>query len=239
MTYDTTGRMLSVVDPRGTVAGGNKDAYRTRVVYDPQNRVKEQWRPGKSQPSRVDYDELGNAVVTTDPLADSARMTYDRNSRLTEVKDPVGNVTRQSWTAGGRRASVTDREGNRTTWTHNSEGRVATETAARGNADPANASTFTTVFHYDYNGNLIQADRPYGPNGQRVQIDTKFDALDRPNEQRDQFDVATKVDYDEAGNPKEMTNEWVRPSPTRSTTPTGAPERPGLAVGGHHLRRHG
>lgn len=117
MTYDLTGRMTSIVDPRGTVAGGNRDAFRTRIVYDEQNRVLEVWQPGKAQPSRTRYDELGNTVVVTDPLSNSTRLTYDRNSRLVEVKDPVGNVTSQTWTPGGRRASVTDGEGSRTTFT--------------------------------------------------------------------------------------------------------------------------
>jgi RHS repeat-associated protein len=207
MTYDLTGRMTSIVDPRGTAAGGNKDAYRTRLVYDEQNRVKEIWQPGKAQPTRSTYDELGNTVVVTDPLSNSSRRIYDKNSRLVEVKDPVGNVTTQTWTPGGRRSSVTDGEGNKTTWTYNSEGRVATETSPRGNADPDQAAAFTTTFHYDFNGNLIRADRPYGTGGQRVQIDTAFDALDRPTEQRDQFNVATTVGYDNNGNVTEMTNE--------------------------------
>ncbi|MDG4831587.1 HYD1 signature containing ADP-ribosyltransferase family protein [Solwaraspora sp. WMMD1047] len=207
MFYDLTGRMTSLVDPRGTVAGGNRDAYRTRFVYDQQNRIREVWQPGKPQPFRTDYDELGNVVVSTDPLSNSSRMTYDRNSRLTEVKDPIGNVTAQAWTPGGRRDSVTDGEGNKTSWTYNAEGRVATETSPRGNADPEHAEPFTTRFHYDYNGNLIRADKPYGTDGERVQVDTAFDELDRPNEQRDQFNESTKVGYDNNGNVTEMTNE--------------------------------
>ncbi|WP_245736474.1 polymorphic toxin-type HINT domain-containing protein [Micromonospora pattaloongensis] len=207
MTYDLTGRMTSVVDPRGTIPNGNRDAYRTRFGYDQQNRITQVWQPGKLTPSRTTYDELGNPVVITDPLSNSSRATYDKNSRVIEVKDPVGNVTRQTYTPGGRNASVTDGEGNTVSWTYDEQGRSKTETSPRGNADPANKGRYTTVFYYDHNGNMIRADRPYGTNGQRVQIDTGFDALDRPTEQRDQFNVPTRVGYDNNGNVVGMTNE--------------------------------
>ncbi|WP_328471701.1 polymorphic toxin-type HINT domain-containing protein [Actinoplanes sp. NBC_00393] len=207
MTYDGTGRLTSLVDPRGTVSGGNKDAYRTRYVYNQQNQITEIWEPGKSQPTRTTYDELGNVVVTTDPLSNSTRLTYDKASRLVEVKDPVGNVTAAKYTAGGRRTSVTDGENLTTSWTYDRNGRVATETSPRGNADPAQKDLFTAIFHYDFNGNLIRADRPYGSGGQRVEVDTAFDALDRPTQQQDQFKQGTTVAYDNNGNVVEMTNE--------------------------------
>nr|GID38456.1 hypothetical protein Aca09nite_49620 [Actinoplanes campanulatus] len=207
MTYDLTGRMTTIVDPRGTVTGADPARYRTRIVYDQQSRVREVWQPGKSQPSRTDYDELGNPVVVTDPLANSTRLTYDRNSRVVTVKDPIGNVTSKTWTPGGRLATETDGQGNVTSRTYDSEGRQATETSPRGNLPGADKTLFTTVFHYDYNGNLIQADRPYGSGGQRVQVDTGFDEMDRPVEQRDEFNVATKVGYDANGNVTEMTDE--------------------------------
>lgn len=207
MTYDGTGRLASVVDPRGTVAGGNKDAYRTRYVYNEQSQITEVWQPGKAQPSRTVYDELGNVAVTTDPLGNSTRFTYDKASRAIEAKDPIGNVSTTTYTPGGRRASVTDGEANKTSWTYDGNGRVATETSPRGNADPPRAALFTAVFHYDYNGNLIRADRPYGSDGQRVEVDTAFDALDRPTTQRDQFKQGTTVGYDNNGNVVSMTNE--------------------------------
>ncbi|MFI5897483.1 DUF6531 domain-containing protein [Actinoplanes sp. NPDC051513] len=207
MTYDGTGRLASVVDPRGTVSGGNKDAYRTRYVYDAQSQILEVWQPGKAQPFRTVYDELGNVVVSTDPLSNSSRYTYDDASRRVETKSPIGNVTSTRYTPGGRRASLIDGEGNTTSWTYDLNGRVATETSPRGNADPAHKDLFTAVFHYDYNGNLIRADRPYGSSGERVEVDTKFDALDRPTGQKDQFKKDTSVAYDNSGNVVEMTNE--------------------------------
>ncbi|MFF5292143.1 nucleic acid/nucleotide deaminase domain-containing protein [Paractinoplanes globisporus] len=207
MTYDVTGRLASVVDPRGTVSGGNKDAYRTKYVYDAQSQITEVWEPGKAQPYRTTYDELGNVVVATDPLSNSSHYTYDNASRRTVVKDPIGNVTTSTYTPGGRRASVADGEGNTTSWTYDVNGRVATETSPRGNADAASKDLFTAVFHYDFNGNLIRADRPYGSDGQRVEVDTAFDALDRPTGQQDQFKKGTTVSYDNNGNVVEMTNE--------------------------------
>ncbi|GAA2633693.1 hypothetical protein Adu01nite_55690 [Paractinoplanes durhamensis] len=207
MFYDGTGRMTSVVDPRGTVAGASKDTYRTRFTYDQMNQVTETWQPGKGQPSRTTYDELGRVVVSTDPLSNSSRYTYDLASRLVEVKDPIGNVTATTWSAGGRRTSETDGEGNRTSWTYDNNGRVSTETSPRGNVTGADKALYTSVFHYDFNGNLIRTDRPYGTDGRRVEVDTAFDSLDRPTEQGDQFKNGTKVGYDNNGNVVSMTNE--------------------------------
>jgi RHS repeat-associated protein len=206
-TYDSTGRMMSIVDPRGTVAGGNRDAFRTRVVYDADSQVIERWQPGKSTPFRITYDELGNVTVQTDPLANSVHYTYDKASRLVETKNPRGDVTAITYTAAGRKKSVTDGAGGKTSWTYDAAGRVVTETSPRGNANQSQAALFTTTFHYDFNGNLIRADRPYGTDGTRVQVDTGFDALDRPTEQRDELNNATKVEYDNAGNVVGMTDE--------------------------------
>ncbi|HLL67937.1 MAG TPA: polymorphic toxin-type HINT domain-containing protein [Micromonosporaceae bacterium] len=208
MEYDLAGRMTAVVDPRGTGPNSaNRAAYRTRVDYDKQDRVTDVWQPGKSASTHTEYDEVGNATVQRDAASNASRMTYDKNSRLTTVKDPVGNLTEMVYTPAGRRSAVFDGERNKTSWTYDVAGRPATETSPRGNADPARAELYTTRFHYDYNGNLIQADRPYENTGVRVKVDTAFDELDRPTEQRDQFNVATRVGYDNAGNVVSMTNE--------------------------------
>ncbi|MEH1124165.1 polymorphic toxin-type HINT domain-containing protein [Micromonospora sp. CPCC 206061] len=235
-TYDGTGRMTSVVDPRGTVPGGNKDAFRTRVVYDQAGNVIEQWQPGKPAPFRITYDELGNQVVQTDPLSNSVRFTFDKASRLVETKSPRGDVTATTYTAGGRRASVTDGEGNKTTFTYDAAGRVATETSPRGNADPDRAAEFTTTYHYDFNGNLVRMDRPYGPGGARVQVDSAFDELDRPEVQTDQLGKTTSVEYDNAGNVVGMTNEngeklgYTYDAANRRTDGTSPDAAPGAEI---------
>ncbi|MFC3743130.1 polymorphic toxin-type HINT domain-containing protein [Paractinoplanes deccanensis] len=210
MAYDRTGRMTSVVDPRGTVSGANPDAYRTRYTYDEENTVVEVRQPGKQAPYKKTLDELGQVVVVTDPLSGSTHTTYDKAGRPVLVKDPVGNTTATAYTPAGRRKSVTANPGElnlTTSWTYDSTGRVSTEVAPLGNADPARAELYTSRFHYDFNGNLVQADRPYGSAGKRAKVDTAFDALDRPNGQVDQLDRKTSVRYDNAGNVVGMTNE--------------------------------
>ncbi|MCA2213285.1 polymorphic toxin-type HINT domain-containing protein [Jidongwangia harbinensis] len=210
MTYDRTGRMTSVVDPRGTVSGVNPDQYRTRYTYDEENAIVEVRQPGKQAPYRKTLDELGQVVVETDPLSGSRHTTYDKAGRPTLVKDAVGNTTATAYTPAGRRKSITVNPGElnlTTSWTYDSTGRVATEVAPLGHAKPDQAELFTSRFHYDFNGNLVQADRPYGSDGKRAKVDTAFDALDRPNEQVDQLDRKTSVRYDNAGNVVGMTNE--------------------------------
>ncbi|MBB2923822.1 DUF6531 domain-containing protein [Cellulomonas cellasea] len=215
-TYDGTGRMVSVVDPRGTVAGASKDAYRTRVVYDHQDRVLERFDPGKNTQVRTTYDELGNVVVVTDQLANSFRYTYDDSGRLVTLKDPVGNVTEHTYTKAGRTASVTDGEGNRTSWTYDGQGRVRTETLPLGNqarrdgesdADArARRTAYTTTFHYDFRGNLIRAERP-DSQGRLVQVDTRFDELGRPVQQIDELGATTGIGYDPSGHVTNISDE--------------------------------
>jgi RHS repeat-associated protein len=210
MTYDRTGRMTSVVDPRGTVSGANPDQYRTRYTYDEENKVVEVRQPGKQAPYKRTFDELGQLVVATDPLSGSTHTTYDKAGRPVLVKDPVGNTTATAYTAAGRRKAITVNPGElnlTTSWTYDSTGRVSTEVAPLGHANPDQAELYTSRFHYDFNGNLVQADRPYGSAGQRAKVDTAFDALDRPDQQVDQLDRRTSVRYDNAGNVVGMTNE--------------------------------
>ena len=210
MAYDRTGRMTSIVDPRGTVSGANPDQYRTRYTYDEENQIVEVRQPGKQAPYKKTYDELGNLVVVTDPLSGSTHVTYDRAGRPVLTKDPVGNTTATAYTPAGRRKSITVNPGElnlTTSWTYDGTGRVATEVAPLGNADPARAALYTSRFVYDFNGNLVQADRPYGSAGTRVKVDTAFDALDRPDKQVDQLGRSTSVRYDNAGNVVGMTNE--------------------------------
>lgn len=218
-TYDATGRMVSVVDPRGTVAGASKDAYRTRVVYDHQDRVLERFDPGKSVPVRTTYDELGNVVVATDQLANSYRYTYDDAGRLVTLKDPVGNVTEHTYTKAGRTSSVTDGEGNRTSWTYDGQGRAKTETLPLGNQArrdgeseaeaEARRTAYTTTFHYDFRGNLIRAERP-DPQGRLVQVDTRFDELGRPVQQIDELGATTGIGYDPSGHVTNISDETGR-----------------------------
>lgn len=210
MTYDRTGRMSSVVDPRGTVSGADPDKYRTRYAYDAENQIVEMRKPGKPQPYRWTFDELGQLVVETDPLAGNTIFTYDKAGRTVLTKDPVGNVSATEYTPAGRRKSMVLDPGGlnlTTSWTYDPNGRVATEVAPNGNADPAQKALFTSTFHYDFNGNLVQADRPYGSDATRVKVDTAFDSLDRPNEQVDQLGNSTTVRYDNNGNVVGMTDE--------------------------------
>ncbi|MCO8271813.1 polymorphic toxin-type HINT domain-containing protein [Actinoplanes sp. TRM 88003] len=210
MTYDKTGRMSSVVDPRGTVSGADPDKFRTRYEYDGENQIVEMRKPGKLLPYRWTFDELGQLAVETDPLAGNTHHTYDKAGRPILTKDPVGNVSATEYTAAGRRKSMTLDPGGlelTTSWTYDANGRVATEVAPIGNADAAQKALFTSTFHYDFNGNLVQADRPYGSDATRVKVDTAFDSLDRPNEQVDQLGNSTSVRYDNNGNVVGMTDE--------------------------------
>jgi RHS repeat-associated protein len=126
---------------------------------------------------------------------------------MVRAKDPVGNTTMYTYTAAGRRTSSTDGSGNTITRTYDAQGRVATETAPLGNVNNgARRAEFTTTYSYDFNGNPIRAER-LNPSGGKVQVDTKFDELNRPVGQVDELGKTTAVAYDNTHHVKSMTNE--------------------------------
>ena len=188
--YDATGRQTATIDPRGTVRGADRDDFTTRVTYDEQDRVLAVLQPGKREPSRTRYDEVGRVESTVNPTGLAVRYSYLKNGRLERVSDQR-RTTVITYTPAGRRASVRvdlDRYGPDavTTYRYNVKGLLHEVTSPRGNIEDANAADFTTTYRYDGNDNLVRISRPY-PGGQVVHKDFKVDELDRTTQSIDEF----------------------------------------------------
>jgi RHS repeat-associated protein len=106
-TYDTRGRVVSIIDPRSHAINAFYDgntwfntdstksgSRRTWLRYDAvAGRVSNVHKPG----GRVDstfYDALNRVTRTAGPLGDSTRYTYGDSLDLTKITDELGHVTR-------------------------------------------------------------------------------------------------------------------------------------------------
>ncbi|NUP45883.1 MAG: hypothetical protein HOW97_01000 [Catenulispora sp.] len=196
-TYDTIGRLLTAVDPRGNVSGARALDYTTTYGYDALDRLVSLLAPKKAKPSTTTYNSRGELTGTADPLGHAYTYAYGTVlGRIGSVTDPDLGVTSYTYTAAGRKASVTDAVGDKTTWTYNNRGDIATVVSPRGNAAGANAADFTTTYVYDSNGNLLRKTHPYPGSTTPVEVDTRFDQLNRATAGIDPLGNTTKTAYD-------------------------------------------
>jgi RHS repeat-associated protein len=106
-TYDADGRMLTRVDPRGNVTGGNPAQYTTTFTYDGLGRVLTVTDPLSHTTTTV-YDPAGNRQTVTDANLHMTAYGYDDANELTSVTDPRTKVTSYAYDAVGNLATRTD-----------------------------------------------------------------------------------------------------------------------------------
>ena len=199
-TYDASGRMLTSTDPRGNVSGANASTYTTTFGYDALDRVTSIHQPLKAKSSTTTYDSRGELTATADSLGHTYTYAFGAVlGRSTSVTDPNLGVTSYTYTAAGRQASVTDAVGDKTTMTYDSRGELATTVSPRGNVSGANAADFTTTYVYDSDGNLLRKTHPYPGSTTPVEVDTRFDQLNRATASIDPLGNTTKTGYDNNG----------------------------------------
>ncbi|MEV0719176.1 RHS repeat-associated core domain-containing protein, partial [Asanoa sp. NPDC050611] len=200
--YDKTGRQIAEIDPRGTVPRADRDDFTTRYAYDPQDRTTEVQEPGKREPWRTSYDDLGRTESQTTPLGARTEYRYFANGLLKSVKDPRVTMS-YTYTVAGRRASVRvdmdDQPDPTTTYAYNAKGLLHKVTSPRGNLPGANAADFTTTYFYDANDNPLRMERPY-PGGITVKRDIGVDDLDRTTSKTDEHDKTSTFQRDNNGN---------------------------------------
>jgi RHS repeat-associated protein len=113
-TYDSAGRLLSVVRPDGTSHRAEYDAAgRPVTVVGPDGAT---WRHG--------YDDRGNRTSVTDPGGATTRYVFDTRGNPVTVTDALGGVREVRWDAAGLPAAVIDPKGARTEYERDAFGRV-------------------------------------------------------------------------------------------------------------------
>ncbi|HYN50738.1 MAG TPA: DUF6531 domain-containing protein [Thermoleophilaceae bacterium] len=128
MTYDPAGRMLTMVEPRGNVVGGDPLLYTTTYTYDPADRL----------------------LTTTDPLANLTTQTYDDAGNLETVTDANNHTTTYAYDEANNLASVTDARNGITAYAYDDVGNLASRTDANLHVtsyvyDLANRLSTTTI----------------------------------------------------------------------------------------------
>lgn len=183
MTYDSSGRLISRVDPRGNVAGGNPSQYT--------------WTYG--------YDAADDLTTKTDPLGDTTTNTYDPSGNLLSIKDASGHTTQYGYDAANHLNLVTAPDNSQTHYAYDGNGNLVSRTDANNHTttfgyDVANRLTSlqlpggqTWTYAYDGNGNRTSVTDPNGNTAGYT-----YDALNRLT-----YDGATGAStaYDPDGNP--------------------------------------
>jgi RHS repeat-associated protein len=141
-TFDADERMATVIDPRGTVTGGNPAAYTTTYNYDAAGNLTTVTDPLGGVRSAV-YDGANRQTSTTDPMGDVTAFSYDAGSRLTGVTAPDGGATGYGYDTVGDLTTRTDANTHVTTYAYDAAHRVT------GVTDPLN---HTVGYTYDADG---------------------------------------------------------------------------------------
>ncbi|MFD9976418.1 LamG-like jellyroll fold domain-containing protein [Streptomyces sp. NPDC059017] len=178
--YNTFGEVTESRDPRGSVTRSDVDRLGRQVAVT----LPDYTPPGGSKitaVSRTEYDALGRATAVTDPLGRTTRVGYDQFGNVVRQTDPVAGgtgsleepspfapestdlsgagVTRYTWTPTGLQLSVTDPMGARIEATYDELGRVLTETTIE--RYPA-LQNLTSRYTWDDAGNRTAATTPGG-----------------------------------------------------------------------------
>ena len=178
MGYDSSGRMTSLVEPRGNVAGADPTQYRWTYTYDNADHLLTQTDPLGNQTTWT-YDAAGNLKSRKDAKLRTTSYGYDADNHLTSVMAPDTTVTSYDYDDVGNLIKRTDAKthitqygydaANRLTsvlspmqpldeqlWTyeHDAAGNLTKMVDAAGNATPT-AGDGTTIYGYDALNRLI------------------------------------------------------------------------------------
>ncbi|MEV4349465.1 RHS repeat-associated core domain-containing protein [Actinoplanes sp. NPDC049596] len=160
-TYTDDGLLSSVTEPRGNVAGADKERFTTHY----------------------EYDLAANPVKTVDALDNATTSKFDALNRTVSTTDANGHTTRYTYTDDDRTRTVTaanaeydsdDPEEESTLYTYGEDGALASVTDPRENK---------TSMYYDEAGRLIRTSDPlerttyakYDPDNNRIQTLTVGD----------------------------------------------------------------
>jgi RHS repeat-associated protein len=206
--YDGSGRMTSLVDPRGNAADNNPADYTWSYAYNEANQLRTQTDP-LGHATTLAYDPAGNLSSRHDANSHVTGYGYDDANRLTSVTapDPDGGgplpapVTGYAYDAVGNLASRTDANSHVTTYGYDAANRP-TQVTAPGNRN--------WTYAYDPDGNVQQVVDANGnatPSSGDGQTTYGYDALDRLSS-IDYSDTTPDVSfgYDANGNRIQMTD---------------------------------
>jgi RHS repeat-associated protein len=147
-TFDSSGRVTSVVDPRGNEPSADPDDYRTTFVYDSLDRLVTATDPLGHVSSNT-YDLAGQLVSSLDAAGHATSYTYDNAGRQTSVTDANGHASVTGYDNAGRVTAMVDATGAVTTFAYDAAGRLQSSVSPNGNVVGAAPAQWRTTFTYD------------------------------------------------------------------------------------------
>ncbi|WP_410814556.1 LamG-like jellyroll fold domain-containing protein [Micromonospora sp. 067-2] len=185
-SYDETGQLKTVTDPRGKIS---------RYEYDQLGRVSKQIAPNDGATTYT-YDDTGNVLSTTDPTGAVSTATYDylgRTLTSTEVVRQEGksHTTRYTYNDQGWPSQVSTAAGVNSATTYNAVGDPLTVTDGANNV---------SRYEYDAEGRTTKTIRPDGS-----YATVTYDMADRAGRTAEYSPTGTLLSeqsarYDRAGN---------------------------------------
>ncbi|WP_052737988.1 RHS repeat-associated core domain-containing protein [Bacillus sp. SA1-12] len=157
-TYDSTGNLLSVTDPKGNATEEQGDYTTTYTYY------------GKTGLLNTVTD--ANGGVTTYGDSDAQNYGYDQNGYPTMITDALKQETRYQYGKRGEVLSITDAKGKKSEYTYDVFNRPLTSKVPKDQEKGEYIVTPAPV--YDQNDNVISQ---IAPNG--AKSDYAYDAVDQ------------------------------------------------------------
>ncbi|MEH3075839.1 MAG: hypothetical protein PGN11_04060 [Quadrisphaera sp.] len=156
LTYDSLGRVTSVTDGKGVKTSYQYDAYdrRTTTTYNANSTG-----GGSPKSTTAAYNSDGNLTYLGDDVAGTSTWGYDALGRQTSSKAPNSNQINFGYDAAGNTAWIDDIYG-QVTYGYNAANQLTSMTTPTGSG--SSASTETTQFTYDNNGNETSRTLPNG-----------------------------------------------------------------------------
>ncbi|MBA3688501.1 MAG: RHS repeat-associated core domain-containing protein [Chloroflexi bacterium] len=144
MSYDAAGRLLTMVEPRGNVVGGDPAQYTTSFTYNLADHPLTVTDPLRDVTTRT-YDDAGNLLTVTDANNHPITYAYDAANHLSSVTDAAGKTTAYTYDNVANLKTRLDANQHTTTNGYDLANRLTS------NTDPASHVWLLT---YDPAGNL-------------------------------------------------------------------------------------
>lgn len=206
--YDSLGRLIKTVAPRGTISGANENAFATQYTYNSLNLPAEVIDPlGNS--TALTYDAMGNTLTAVDALGNVNSYTYDSAGNLLTFTNSLGQVVSYHYDSMNRIDSITDPALKTSYINYDKFGRVieTKDTLGRSvkqewnNVDYKTASidanNARTEYAYDFNGNVVNI-----KDANNAVSSLTYDSLNRNITIKDAQGNITKKEYDIIGRVK-------------------------------------
>ena len=186
MTYNVAGKVTSITDPLNRTVTMD---YEPIVGCGPCRgmgyiKLKSITDPEGNQ-TKMEYDEVGNLIKTTDPLNNSVFYEYNAHKQVTKITDSKGRFVRYNYDAIGNPIELIDKKGNSTTYEYNTLNRVTLITYATG---------ATKRLFYDAVGNLTKEIDAFNKETRYV-----YNINDRVIKSVDALGNTTEVEYNVLG----------------------------------------